>query len=193
MGGGRHEHRDPGGHNLGWKLAWVPRGWAGPTLLDSYEADARPRGGVPRRDGRLQMGGPPERDPLGEDLGVRYASVGNVACGSRGGARAARLGDGRRPPPFHARPLRRPPHAAGRPGRRQGGGPRPTGSRAVLPLTVVDVADALVEYVQGGAVLVRPDGYVAWRAATTECPKAQLRAALDLTLGRVSRRSARAA
>ena len=51
---------------------------------------------------------------------------------------------------------------------------------------MVDCADALAEYVQGGAVLVRPDGHVAWRAATTECPEAQLRAALDLTLGRVA-------
>ena len=55
---------------------------------------------------------------------------------------------------------------------------------------MVDCAGALAEYVQGGAVLVRPDGHVAWRAATTECPEAQLRAALDLTLAG-SPRSAR--
>ena len=30
------------GHDLGWKLAWVLRGWAGPELLDSYEAERRP-------------------------------------------------------------------------------------------------------------------------------------------------------
>ena len=30
------------GHDLGWKLAWVLRGWAGPALLDSYEAERRP-------------------------------------------------------------------------------------------------------------------------------------------------------
>jgi putative polyketide hydroxylase len=30
------------GHDLGWKLAWVLRGWAGEQLLDSYEADRRP-------------------------------------------------------------------------------------------------------------------------------------------------------
>jgi 2-polyprenyl-6-methoxyphenol hydroxylase-like FAD-dependent oxidoreductase len=29
-------------HDLGWKLAWVVRGWAGPSLLDSYEAERRP-------------------------------------------------------------------------------------------------------------------------------------------------------
>jgi len=31
-----------GAHDLGWKLAWVLRGWAAPSLLDSYEAEFRP-------------------------------------------------------------------------------------------------------------------------------------------------------
>jgi 2-polyprenyl-6-methoxyphenol hydroxylase-like FAD-dependent oxidoreductase len=30
------------GYDLGWKLAWVLRGWAGPGLLDSYESERRP-------------------------------------------------------------------------------------------------------------------------------------------------------
>ena len=30
------------GHDLGWKLGWVLRGWAGPGLLDTYEAERRP-------------------------------------------------------------------------------------------------------------------------------------------------------
>jgi putative polyketide hydroxylase len=30
------------GHDLGWKLAWVLNGWAGPDLLDSYEHERRP-------------------------------------------------------------------------------------------------------------------------------------------------------
>jgi 2-polyprenyl-6-methoxyphenol hydroxylase-like FAD-dependent oxidoreductase len=59
-----------GGHNLGWKLAWVARGWAGPDLLESYEAERRPVGEYRARRS-LQMGGPPEPDPLGEDLGLR--------------------------------------------------------------------------------------------------------------------------
>jgi len=29
-------------HNLGWKLAWVARGWAAEALLDSYESERRP-------------------------------------------------------------------------------------------------------------------------------------------------------
>jgi 2-polyprenyl-6-methoxyphenol hydroxylase-like FAD-dependent oxidoreductase len=30
------------GHDLGWRLAWVLRGWAGDELLDGYEAERRP-------------------------------------------------------------------------------------------------------------------------------------------------------
>ncbi|MFL5835890.1 MAG: FAD-dependent monooxygenase [Solirubrobacteraceae bacterium] len=30
------------GHDIGWKLAWAVRGWAGDELLDSYEAERRP-------------------------------------------------------------------------------------------------------------------------------------------------------
>jgi 2-polyprenyl-6-methoxyphenol hydroxylase-like FAD-dependent oxidoreductase len=30
------------GHDLGWKLGWVLRGWAGAGLLDTYEAERRP-------------------------------------------------------------------------------------------------------------------------------------------------------
>jgi putative polyketide hydroxylase len=30
------------GYDIGWKLAWVLRGWAGPELLDSYETERRP-------------------------------------------------------------------------------------------------------------------------------------------------------
>ena len=31
-------------YDIGWKLGWVVRGWAGPELLDSYETDRRPVG-----------------------------------------------------------------------------------------------------------------------------------------------------
>jgi 2-polyprenyl-6-methoxyphenol hydroxylase-like FAD-dependent oxidoreductase len=30
------------GYDLGWKLGWVLRGWAGPELLDTYECERRP-------------------------------------------------------------------------------------------------------------------------------------------------------
>ncbi|MGH3768718.1 MAG: FAD-dependent monooxygenase [Pseudonocardiaceae bacterium] len=31
-----------GAYDLGWKLAWVLRGWADPVLLDTYETERRP-------------------------------------------------------------------------------------------------------------------------------------------------------
>jgi putative polyketide hydroxylase len=59
------------GHDLGWKLAWVVRGWAGPALLDSYEAEWRPIGA--RRAARSAEEGPePDgAEALDEDLNGR--------------------------------------------------------------------------------------------------------------------------
>jgi putative polyketide hydroxylase len=59
------------GHDLGWKLAWVLRGWAGPELLDTYEAEWRPVGA--RRTARSAE---PDAEPdgaraLAEDLNGR--------------------------------------------------------------------------------------------------------------------------
>jgi 2-polyprenyl-6-methoxyphenol hydroxylase-like FAD-dependent oxidoreductase len=179
------------GHNLGWKLAWVARGWAGPELLDSYELERRAPGEYRARRS-LRMGGPPERDPLGEDLGVRYASA-VVAAGT--GERAPHAWvtvDGRRRSTLDLFDGRltllvgRDVAAWRAAADRVAGGP---------PLAVFDVTSAgsaaLAEYVQDGAVLVRPDGHVAWRAAAAEHP--QLRSALDLALGRVPTMARRAA
>ncbi|HEX8204535.1 MAG TPA: FAD-dependent monooxygenase, partial [Solirubrobacteraceae bacterium] len=64
------------GHDLGWKLAWVLRGWAGDELLDSYEAERRPvaehnaaRSADP--DGSAR----PVLDELRVDLGGRLPHV----------------------------------------------------------------------------------------------------------------------
>jgi putative polyketide hydroxylase len=59
------------GHDLGWKLAWVLRGWAGPGLLDTYEAEWRPVGA--RRTARSADPGPeaPGAEALAEDLNGR--------------------------------------------------------------------------------------------------------------------------
>jgi putative polyketide hydroxylase len=59
------------GHDLGWKLAWVLRGWAGPALLDTYEAEWRPVGA--RRAARSAREGPePDgAEALAEDLNGR--------------------------------------------------------------------------------------------------------------------------
>jgi len=168
------------GHNLGWKLAWVARGWAGPELLDSYELERRTPGEYRARRS-LRMGGPPEPDPLGEDLGVRYASSVVAADAGERAPHAWVTVDGRRRSTLDLFDGRltllvgRGADAWRAAADEVAGGP---------PLAVVDVADALAEYLRGGAVLVRPDGHVAWRAAASE--HAQLRAALDLALGRVA-------
>jgi hypothetical protein len=162
------------GHNLGWKLAWVARGWAGPGLLDSYE-DERRSPGEYRARRSLRMGGPPEPDPLGADLGVRYASAVVAPDEGRRAPHAWVTVDGRRRSTldlFDGRLtlLTGRDTAAWRAAADRVAGP---------PLTVVDVG-------QDDAVLVRPDGYVAWRAASADRPEVQLRAALDLALGRAS-------
>lgn len=59
--------------DLGWKLAWVHRGWAGPELLDSYQAEWRPVGA--RRTARSAVDGPEQdgAEALAEDLNGRLA------------------------------------------------------------------------------------------------------------------------
>jgi putative polyketide hydroxylase len=61
------------GHDLAWKLAWVLRGWAGPALLDTYEAEWRPAGA--RRAARSADPGPEPSgaEALAEDLNGRLA------------------------------------------------------------------------------------------------------------------------
>jgi 2-polyprenyl-6-methoxyphenol hydroxylase-like FAD-dependent oxidoreductase len=64
------------GHDLGWKLAWVLRGWSGAELLDSYEAERRPvaEHNVGWSADRHASRRPPE-DPLAVDLGGRIRHV----------------------------------------------------------------------------------------------------------------------
>ena len=59
-----------GGHDLGWRLAWVARGWADAELLDSYEAEHRPvaEHNVARSADELGS-----RRPPGEELRVDLA------------------------------------------------------------------------------------------------------------------------
>jgi 2-polyprenyl-6-methoxyphenol hydroxylase-like FAD-dependent oxidoreductase len=62
------------GHNLGWKLAWVIRGWAAESLLDSY-ADERATVGRANAEASLRTAQAEGVDSaLAQDFGVRYAS-----------------------------------------------------------------------------------------------------------------------
>jgi putative polyketide hydroxylase len=191
------------GHNLGWKLAWVARGWAGPALLDSYEAERRPIGEYRARRS-LQRGGPPEPNPLGADLDVRYAStvVQTVPDATETGVRAphawVEVGGRRRSTLdlFDGRLTL----LTGRGGEAW----RAAADRLArgCPLVTLTLGRELHDghgsmraygLDPEGAVLVRPDGYVAWRAAAADQPVGQLRAGLDLTLGRVPARDLLAA
>jgi hypothetical protein len=158
------------GHNLGWKLAWVTRGWAAESLLDSYE---------------------PERAPVGRanaEASLRTGGCRRRPCddpGLRGPLRLRSGGDWTRPGgPTGATPWVR---AAGRTvstldlfgDRLTVFAPRhvePGPSTA--PMTVLvpdrDFTDPNGEFTKTyalgpeEAVLVRPDGYVAWAGPTAQ-------------------------
>jgi putative polyketide hydroxylase len=72
------------GYDLGWKLAWVLRGWAAAELLDSYEAERRPvsehnvaRSADPNGTAR------PAEQELHADLGGRIAHMWVASAGGR--------------------------------------------------------------------------------------------------------------
>ena len=188
-----------GAHNLGWKLAWVLRGWAGDSLLDSYELERRPIGEANVRRS-LVRGPQPPADGLAWDTGVQYASP-VIASGLGAGAgqraphvwirhRGARVStldlfDGRLTvltgPAGHA-------------------WHRATEQLAAEGLPIVALisehdlsddpaaSDTLTSRYQlgnSGAALIRPDGYLAWhRFSATQNPLETLRSAVDVSLGR---------
>ncbi|MGW0313471.1 FAD-dependent monooxygenase [Streptomyces flavidovirens] len=179
-------------HNLAWKLAAVLDGSAGDGLLDSYEAERRPVAELTcALSTRLQEertgGGGDEvaarvaRIALG--LGYQYASDAVWGQDIEGP-------DGRAPEA--GRPGTRAPHVrverAGRgcstidlygPGFSLVLGPDAGNTEPALgpaPLKVLRLGDGVEDPAgewsrahgvgSGGAVLVRPDGFVAWRAAS---------------------------
>jgi 2-polyprenyl-6-methoxyphenol hydroxylase-like FAD-dependent oxidoreductase len=193
------------GHNLGWKLAWFVRGYAGETLLHSYDAERRPVG-TRNALSSLHPGAVHSPGGLLGDLGTTYRS--DVI-----------KPDGSEPPPSFApagRPGERAPHLwvelhgrrvstldlfdghltvlTGAPGRRWRiavGADRRSG----VPTTVLSVGgdlpdpDGRVARAFGltptGAVLVRPDGHVAARWAEPPAdPVAALAPAVGSAFGR---------
>lgn len=147
-------------HNLAWKLAAVLSGEAGPGLLDSYDAERRPVG-------RLTMDQAMTRFEGSSDGLVDYGAV----------SMGYRYGGGREPV--------LPADLSGEPGTRAPHVPLPTGSTldlygerfvlltgpsstASLPLATVHRLDTVSAAAHGldsgGALLVRPDGFVAWRS-----------------------------
>ncbi|MGW5124291.1 FAD-dependent oxidoreductase [Streptomyces sp. NPDC004069] len=211
-------------HNLAWKIAAVLRGWAGSTLLDSYEAERRPvaqttsaRATV--QAAREQHPGYSARtasndsaDLMTVALGYRYASGAVVGATAQEVIPDVLCLDGE--------PGSRAPHLwVTRDGAQVStidlyersfvllcGGPdwrtaaRTVGARLNVPLDVYSVGDG-AEYdldtggganwssahgvAPEGAVLVRPDGFVAWRAeAETADREKELTGVLLRILGR---------
>jgi putative polyketide hydroxylase len=194
------------GHNLGWKLGWVVHGWADESLLDSYEKE---RVSVGRRNAARSMEMGTEITPestLAADFGVTYDSA-VISAGHNGELPFDEVGQ-------WARPGHRAPHiwleVQGRrlstidlfdgrltllisaPGSmwRTAADALPAGP----PLEVLaigselsDPSGALAEHyglAGDGAVLVRPDGYVAWTAEAAESDAEDtLRRAVAQTLG----------
>jgi 2-polyprenyl-6-methoxyphenol hydroxylase-like FAD-dependent oxidoreductase len=69
-------------HDLGWKLAWVGNGWAGPGLLDTYQAEWRPVG-IRRATRSAREDVAPGAEALAEDLNGRLAHAWLPAKGGR--------------------------------------------------------------------------------------------------------------
>ncbi|PVZ11970.1 FAD-dependent oxidoreductase [Actinomycetospora cinnamomea] len=181
------------GHGLGWKLAWAVQGRAGEALLASYVAERRPVG---ERNARrsVRPGVPDPADGMVGDLGTRYASP---VLAADPPALVA-------PEDLAAAPGERAPHVwVGVDGRRcstldlwdgrltlvtaEAGWRRAADELALAAPSLADPRGRLARAYRlehGGAVLVRPDGYVAWRRDEPAAdPVTALRDAVALALG----------
>lgn len=193
-------------HNLAWKLAAVLQGWAGEDLLDTYESERRPvacanmeRTVMLLTHNMVDTGHRTARD---FDLGFDYASGALIPDGT-----LKTQTDGDYAP--SARPGRRLPHAwvtvRGRrvstldlsgpyftvlveeTERRWRDATRSIAKRMRLPVqcAALRTADAttlhdIMGISQTGAVLVRPDGHVAWRCAELAADMTAADVAADL-------------
>ena len=183
------------GHNLGWKLAWVARGWADPQLLDSYEEE---RAGVGRANAEASLTtsvGAPPADSLAHDFGVILDSSVVTGTGSLVGHRAPHvwIGDDRSTIDMFDGRLTVLTGHDGHQWREACAGLALTG----LPITCVTLGRELEDI--NGAVaaayalrpqdcmLVRADGFVAWASEEGDATGgASLRHAVGASVGRRS-------
>jgi putative polyketide hydroxylase len=168
-------------HNLCWKLAAVLQGWAGPDLLDSYEAERMPVGQFNASHSvGLIVGTPTDRSDLQIDLGFTYESSavipdesqapsvegGEYVPSARPGARAPHqwLQDATSTLDLFG------PHFTLLGGPQDGawcGAAEAIAAERGMPVVQKKMSPGPWRVLYGieetGAVLVRPDGHVAWR------------------------------
>ncbi|MBT2226662.1 FAD-dependent oxidoreductase [Nonomuraea sp. NEAU-A123] len=156
-------------HNLAWKLAWVLSGRAAPGLLDTYHDERRPvavlvmeQSLLRTRDLRLHFDGGPDAPRLRAEAGAVNAPI--VHLGYRYGATIDELPSTEDVTlTLDGSPGSRLPHVW-------------VGERSTLdlvgstfcvfaaePVTGLDVPVHVVDGWPYGTLLVRPDGFVAWR------------------------------
>ncbi|MFA1538363.1 FAD-dependent monooxygenase [Actinomadura monticuli] len=180
-------------HNLAWKLAAVLDGHAGEGILDGYEAERRPVASFTMRQALLQMRDRTGRNVLDTDetaapyyavvFGYRYGAGGEGPEAFPPEELTAQVGT-RAPHAWIYRAGRRistldlyrdrPVLVAGPEGGRWTAGARTAADRLGVPLDVHQYGDDLDDpgdvwegrhgMPPNGAVLVRPDGFVAWRS-----------------------------
>jgi putative polyketide hydroxylase len=146
------------GYDLGWKLAWVLRGWAPARLLDSYETERRPVG--LRNTANSAQPNRPDPDAFTNDLGGRLPHLWQPHLGPQVSTLDL-IGPGRT--------LLVGPHAEGATATLATiDGQTGAGGQAPVEAHVVDAAAAHAFGIgPDGAVLVRPDGQVTTRWPTT--------------------------
>jgi 2-polyprenyl-6-methoxyphenol hydroxylase-like FAD-dependent oxidoreductase len=156
-------------HNLAWKLAWVLSGRAAPALLDTYHDERRPvavlameQSLLRMRDLRLHFDGGPDAPRRRAEAGAVNAPI--VHLGYRYGATIDELPSTEDVAlALDGSPGSRLPHVW-------------VGERSTLdlvgsafcvfaaePVTGIDVPVHVVDGWPYGTLLVRPDGFVAWR------------------------------
>jgi len=194
-------------HNVAWKLAGVISGWASPALLDTYEPERRPHA-VACADASLGPARPP--NPIdGLVLGHSLESAAIIDDDTPAPTRRDPVGEY---VPI-ARPGHRAPHIwldsrtstldlfgsafvaltdpTGEPGLNHAADVAGTTG---VPLSAHSVDAAAWHSVYGvgpgGVVLVRPDGYVAWRSTTPPETPHVLASALRTAAGHAASRRA---
>ena len=197
-------------HNLCWKIGAVVHGWADPALLDTYEAERMPVGQFNTRRSMDLMIGKVEEDEQSTrqaDLGFEYHSAAviddcetSAECGgARAGGRAPHVWVG----DASARRSLLDDFGSGfvlltsELDRHWSAAARKIARNAGMPLSICTPRGSEWRTRYGiqadGAVLVRPDGHIAWlKHEAGANPAAELSNVVHAILGRRQRRTSAA-